>query len=96
MDQQDFEIVDKWYLVDTNSVPAVYRIQPITTLLPHYNDTDPENRLKTLEVGSVKGHNYVLLTFWLTQAMTVPSPAAKGGGLSMGPAPSSHKTTFAT
>jgi hypothetical protein len=80
MDQADFEIVDKWYLVDTNSVPAVYRIQPITTLLPHYNDTDPENRLKTLEVGSVKGHNYVLLTFWFTLLRMVPSPLQKEVG----------------
>ncbi|XP_076461539.1 uncharacterized protein LOC143294026 [Babylonia areolata] len=45
MDQSDFGVVDKWYLVDTNAVPAVYRIQPITALCPHYNDPDPKNRI---------------------------------------------------
>ena len=45
MDLSDFAIVDKWYVVDTNSVPAVYRLQPITDLLPFYHDTDPKNRI---------------------------------------------------
>nr|KAG5687896.1 hypothetical protein BaRGS_027219 [Batillaria attramentaria] len=42
---QDFKAVNKWYLVDTNSVPPVYKIQPITALLPNYNDPDPKKRL---------------------------------------------------
>ncbi|KAK7109838.1 hypothetical protein V1264_013816 [Littorina saxatilis] len=45
MDVDDFGAVDKWYIVDTNAVPALYRIQPITDLLPHYNDFDPKHRI---------------------------------------------------
>uniref|UniRef100_A0A2C9JTF7 NACHT domain-containing protein n=1 Tax=Biomphalaria glabrata TaxID=6526 RepID=A0A2C9JTF7_BIOGL len=36
-----FETIEKWYLLDTNSVPPSYRIQSITTYLPHFNDMDP-------------------------------------------------------
>lgn len=45
MDESDFAVVDKWYLVNTNAVPAVYQIQPITALCPHFNDPDLKNRI---------------------------------------------------
>ncbi|XP_005101748.1 uncharacterized protein LOC101864694 [Aplysia californica] len=43
-----FETVEKWYLLDTNSVPPVYQIQPITTLLPYFNNMNPVNKTKRL------------------------------------------------
>ena len=52
MDKDEWEAVDKWYIVDTNAVPAVYRIQPITSLLPHYNDPEPKNRIIKQQVNS--------------------------------------------
>ncbi|GFO05233.1 leucine-rich repeat and WD repeat-containing protein [Plakobranchus ocellatus] len=39
-----FEIVEKWYLLDTNTVPHVYRMLPITTLLPYYGNLNPVNQ----------------------------------------------------
>nr|XP_006817837.1 PREDICTED: NACHT and WD repeat domain-containing protein 1-like [Saccoglossus kowalevskii] len=37
---QDIQIIDDWYLKDTNAVPAEYVLQPITTRLVHFNDND--------------------------------------------------------
>ncbi|XP_067656688.1 NACHT domain- and WD repeat-containing protein 1-like [Haliotis asinina] len=38
---KDIYLLDKWYLLDNNAEPPVYQLQPITNLLPHYNDQDP-------------------------------------------------------
>ena len=62
MDQSDFATVDKWYLVDTNAVPAVYRIQPITALCPHFSDPDPKNRIIKQQVCSfIRGLTIVVV-----------------------------------
>ncbi|GFS28081.1 NACHT and WD repeat domain-containing protein 1 [Elysia marginata] len=42
--QLKFEIVEKWYLLDTNTVPHVYRMLPITALLPFYGNLNPVNQ----------------------------------------------------
>lgn len=46
-----FDVVEKWYLLDTNSVPPVYHIQPITTLLPFFTDMEPLNEKKRMAVS---------------------------------------------
>ena len=39
IDQEDIDLVQKWYVEDTNAVPAVYVLQPITAHLPSYYDS---------------------------------------------------------
>ena len=35
--------MDDWFVLDNNSVPAVYVLQSIPSRLPHYNDMSEEN-----------------------------------------------------
>ncbi|XP_077997560.1 NACHT domain- and WD repeat-containing protein 1-like [Glandiceps talaboti] len=37
----DVQLLDDWYVKDTNAVPAEYILQPITNKLPHFNNDDP-------------------------------------------------------
>ena len=40
---KDASLMEKWYKLDENVVPPVYRLQPITTHFPYYNDEDPDH-----------------------------------------------------
>ncbi|XP_038859011.1 NACHT domain- and WD repeat-containing protein 1 [Salvelinus namaycush] len=42
--QDQVGLLHQWFRKDNNAVPPVYVLQPITTLLPHYNDLQPERR----------------------------------------------------
>ncbi|KAM9479394.1 NACHT domain- and WD repeat-containing protein 1 [Salvelinus alpinus] len=42
--QDQVGLLHQWFRKDNNAVPPVYVLQPITTLLPHYNDLQPEKR----------------------------------------------------
>ncbi|KAG2463912.1 NWD1 protein, partial [Polypterus senegalus] len=43
-DADSIKNLTKWFWKDENSDPSVYVLQPITTLLPHYNDIRPESK----------------------------------------------------
>ncbi|KAH9502559.1 hypothetical protein Btru_068995 [Bulinus truncatus] len=38
----DFDLLDRWYQRDDNSIPAAYYLQPITSILPHFLNTSLE------------------------------------------------------
>ncbi|XP_070570769.1 NACHT domain- and WD repeat-containing protein 1-like isoform X2 [Ptychodera flava] len=40
--QEDMQLLNDWYLKDTNAVPEEYVLQPITTYLKHFNNEDEE------------------------------------------------------
>ncbi|XP_064187441.1 NACHT domain- and WD repeat-containing protein 1 [Anguilla rostrata] len=42
-DQEGVGLLTDWFWKDDNSVPSTYVLQPITTHLPHYDDTRPES-----------------------------------------------------
>ncbi|XP_071493290.1 NACHT domain- and WD repeat-containing protein 1-like [Diadema antillarum] len=45
VDAEVVDLVKKWYLKDTNAVPPVYTLQPITKhLIEYYDSTDPEKQ----------------------------------------------------
>lgn len=45
--QEDQELLQRWFKVDHNSIPAQYLLQPITHILPDYRNYDnPELRKK--------------------------------------------------
>ena len=35
---EDTALLETWYMKDTNVLPAMYRLQPISSILHHYND----------------------------------------------------------
>ena len=35
---EDTTLLETWYMKDTNVLPATYRLQPISSILHHYND----------------------------------------------------------
>ncbi|CAB1324586.1 unnamed protein product [Coregonus sp. 'balchen'] len=41
--QDQVGLLHQWFRKDNNAIPPVYVLQPITTLLPHYNDLRPES-----------------------------------------------------
>ncbi|KAM4706799.1 NACHT domain- and WD repeat-containing protein 1 [Discoglossus pictus] len=43
MDKSDAELLMHWFWKDQNADPPCYILQPITTHLPHYSDTNPTN-----------------------------------------------------
>ena len=43
----DHQLLTRWFRRDDNSVPALFLLQPITSILPHYRDREnPELRKK--------------------------------------------------
>ena len=38
VDGKNVRILDQWFRLDTNMVPAIYTLQPISSILKHYND----------------------------------------------------------
>ncbi|XP_045061689.1 NACHT domain- and WD repeat-containing protein 1 [Coregonus clupeaformis] len=41
--QDQVGLLHQWFRKDNNAIPPVYVLQPITTLLPHYNDLRPQS-----------------------------------------------------
>ena len=37
-DENDHKLLKKWFLKDENMIPATYILQPITDVLPNYNN----------------------------------------------------------
>ena len=35
---KDVSVLDKWFKIDRNTIPSIYRLQPISSILKHYND----------------------------------------------------------
>ncbi|KAJ8374790.1 hypothetical protein SKAU_G00053700 [Synaphobranchus kaupii] len=42
-DKEGVGLLTHWFWKDENSIPSTYVLQPITTHLPHYDDTRPES-----------------------------------------------------
>ena len=38
MSKLDLETINSWYKLDTNIIPNMYVLQPISSILIHYND----------------------------------------------------------
>ena len=45
--QDDLELLKKWFWRDDNAVPSLYLLQPTTSLLPHYRDYE-NNELRKI------------------------------------------------
>ena len=45
--QDDLELLKKWFWRDDNAVPSQYLLQPTTSLLPHYRDYE-NNELRKI------------------------------------------------
>ena len=43
VDRFNTSLLDEWFLLDENMVPAAYILQPITSRFPHYKDESEEN-----------------------------------------------------
>ena len=43
-EENNKELLARWFLRDDNSVPSVYVLQPITVHLPHFNDNSDEDK----------------------------------------------------
>ena len=48
VDENDLDLVNKWYLKDTNAIPPVYVLQPISTEFPELLTPDGKSILMTL------------------------------------------------
>ena len=44
--EHDRQLLQKWFRKDDNAVPAQYLLQPITSQLPHYRDSENEEARK--------------------------------------------------
>ena len=36
--QEDKDLLNKWFIKDSNLVPAMYSLQPVRSVLPNYNN----------------------------------------------------------
>ena len=50
---KDATLLEKWFKKDENVVPHVYRLLPITTHFPYYNDDEEEHEEQRNEVAVV-------------------------------------------
>ncbi|XP_077990677.1 NACHT and WD repeat domain-containing protein 2-like [Glandiceps talaboti] len=44
-DRQSVSLIDDWFIKDVNAVPPVYRLQPISSKLAHFNDNDNPDKM---------------------------------------------------
>ncbi|XP_053312007.1 NACHT domain- and WD repeat-containing protein 1 [Spea bombifrons] len=76
-DQSDAQLLTQWFWKDTNSAPPIFILQPITTHLIHYADTNPVH--KDLQAEDIK--KWKKMESQLSQALRLAATEAEKEGL---------------